>query len=86
MKSKSHFKEPNAIKKQERDCKPKDGVGITWDFSCPQYDQRSGPWINAGTNYGKGINQPVGHKGNPKSKVEVLPYGRHPTMDSDEVI
>lgn len=84
MKSDSHFKEPNAIKGQRPKDQPKDSVNSPWDFRCPQYDQRSSNWVNAGTHYGVGINQPIGHKGNPKSKVDVLPYGRVPTMDTDE--
>jgi len=86
MKSNPHFKQPNAIKKQEPECKPKDGKASFWQFKAPEYDQRSGPWISAGTNYGKAINQPVGHEGNPKTRVDVLPFGRPPTMDTDEVI
>lgn len=85
MKSDSHFKEPNAIKKQKPECKPEDGVKSPWDYRCPQYDQRSGPWVNAGTHYGKGINQPIGHEGNPKMRVSTMPFGRIATMDADEV-
>ncbi len=84
MKSDPHFKETNAIKKQREKDKPKDGVNSPWDFRCPQYDQRSSNFVNAGTYYGVGINQPVGHEGNPKSRVDVLPFGRVQTMDSDE--
>jgi hypothetical protein len=85
MKSNSHFHEPNAIKKQEPKCKPKDGKGIEWDYRSPQYDERSSNWVNAGTHYGVGINQPIGHEGNPKQRVACLPYGRIQTMDTDEV-
>lgn len=85
MKSDSHFKDPIAIKNQRPEDKPKDGNKSPWDFRCPQYDQRSGPWINAGTHYGIGHKQPIGHKGNSMSKVSTLPYGRHATMDCDEV-
>lgn len=85
MKSDPKFKETNSIKNQRPEDKPKDGVRSPWDFRCPQYDQRSSNWVNAGTHYGVGINQPIGHEGNPKSRVDVLPYGRVPTMDSDEI-
>lgn len=84
MKSDSHFKQPNAVSNQRPKDKPKDGEGITWDYRCPQYDERSSNWVNAGTCYGVGMNQPVGHEGNPKMRVSTLPYGRVPTMQVDE--
>lgn len=84
MKSDPHFKETNAIKKQNPNCKPENGVNSPWDFRCPQYDQRSSNFVNAGTHYGIGINQPVGHKEKAKQRVDVLPFGRPKTMDSDE--
>lgn len=85
MKSDPHFKEPNAIKNQRPKDHPKDEQKTAWDFTCPQYDQRSSNFVNAGTHYGIGYPQPVGHEGNPKMRVETLPFGRPPTMDSDEV-
>lgn len=69
------FKEPNAIKNQKPKDKPIDGKNSPFDFRCPQYDQRSGNFVQAGTNYGVGINQPVGHLGNAKLYVDVLPMG-----------
>ncbi len=85
MKSDPKFKETNAIKNQRPEDKPKDGVNSPWDFRCPQYDQRSSNWVNAGTHYGIAMRQPVGHEGNPKQRVATLPYGRDvPTMDTDE--
>ena len=85
MKSDSKFKDPVKIKKQRPEDKPKDGKNSPWDFRCPQYDQRSSTYVNAGTHYGTAINQPVGHEGNPKQRVEVLPFGRPSTMEVDEV-
>jgi hypothetical protein len=82
---KSHFKDPTAIKKQMPKDKPEDGKKSPWDFTCPQYDQRSSCFVNAGTHYGVGPKQSVGHEGNPKSKVDVLPMSRHPTMEVDEI-
>lgn len=82
--SKSGFNDPDRIKTQRPEDKPKDGKNSPWDFTCPQYDQRSSNFVNAGTNYGVGINQPIGHKGNPKDKVPCLPYGRVDTMRVDE--
>jgi len=83
---KSKFKDPAAIKKQEPKDKPVDGKNSPWDFRCPQYDQRSSCFVNAGTDYGVGINQPVGHSGDPKQKVDVYPYGsfKKKTNEKDE--
>jgi len=82
--SASGFSDPAKIKTQREDDKPKDGKNSPWDFRCPQYDQRSSIFINAGTNYGVGLRQPIGHSGNPKDKVATLPYGRVETMRVDE--
>ncbi len=84
MKSDPKFKDPIKPKHIEPKETPKDGVNSPWDFRAPCYDQRSGPWVNAGTKYGVGHRQPVGHKGNPKERADVLPMGSYPTMDSDE--
>ena len=84
MKSDPKFKETNKIRNQRPEDKPKDGVNSPWDYRCPQYDQRSRSFVNAGTHYGVGINQPIGHTGNPKQFVDVLPQGRHTTMMDDE--
>lgn len=85
--AKSGFKEPNRIKTQVQECEPEDGKDSPFDFRCPQYDQRSSSFINAGTHYGTGINQPIGHMGNPKRDVDVLPRDRRnvTTMRVDEV-
>jgi len=56
-----------------------------WDFRCPPYDERSSCYVDAGSHYGIGHRQPVGHEGNPKSKASVLPHGRIKTMRVDEV-
>lgn len=82
---KTGFKEPNGIKKQEPQDKPVDGKKSPWDFTCPQYDQRSSCFVNAGTHYGVAMKQPVGTEGNPKSRVDTLPYGRVNTMKIDDV-
>lgn len=82
----SKFSDPASIQGQRPVDYPKDGKNSPWDFTCPQYDQRSSNFVNAGTNYGIGINQPVGHKGNPKQRVDVLPFGRPSTMRVDEVV
>lgn len=82
--SKSGFSDPDAIKYQRPEDKPVDGKKSPWDFRCPQYDQRSSNFLNAGTDYGRGINQPVGHKGNPKRTVPCMPMGEVNTMRVDE--
>ena len=81
---KSGFKDPIAIKKQDPKDKPVDGKNSPWDFRCPQYDERSSCFVNAGTHYGVGHKQPVGHHGDPKGKVDVLPSGKHKGMEVDE--
>jgi len=73
---KTGFKETNKIKYQ----KPKDVEKSPFSFKCPQYDNRSSCFIQAGTTYGVGMRQPVGHDGNPKTTAEVLPKGRVHTL------
>lgn len=84
--AKSGFADPARIKYQREEDKPVDGKKSPWDFRCPQYDQRSSNFIQAGTTYGLGIKQPVGHSGNPKRTVDVLPMDctKVTTMRIDE--
>jgi len=56
----------------------KKSVKNPWDFKCPDYDQRSSCYVNAGTDYGVGKNQPVGHAGNPSSSG--VPMGKVNTL------
>jgi hypothetical protein len=81
---KTGFKDPTAIKNQRPEDKPKDGKKSPWDFTCPQYDQRTSNFVNAGTHYGVGHKQPVGHQNDPKQRVDVLPFGRPSTLKDDE--
>jgi hypothetical protein len=83
MNSDPKFKDPIKIKNQRPEDKPKDGKNSPWDFRCPQYDQRSSNFVNAGTHYGVGHKQPVGHKGNPVERVPTMPFGRPETMEVD---
>jgi hypothetical protein len=83
--TKDGFEDPARIKEQNERDQPKDGVKSPWDFRCPQYDQRSSNFINAGTHYGVGINQPIGHEGNPKSEVPALPRTRRNTLQDDDL-
>ena len=82
--SKSGFKDPIAIKEQREKDSPMDGKNSPYDWRCPQYDQRSSNFINAGTHYGVGHKAPIGHEGNPQQRVATLPYGTHSTMRDDE--
>lgn len=83
--SKSHFADPIKIKTQREEDKPKDGKNSPWDYRCPQYDQRSSNFINAGTNYGIGQASPIGHKGNPTKTASTLPMtSDFETMRVDE--
>ena len=82
--AKSGFADPDRIKYQRPEDKPVDGKNSPWDFRCPQYDQRSSNFVNAGTHYGVGIKQPIGHTGNPKYAVDVLPASNKNTMRVDE--
>jgi len=81
----SNFADPIAIRNQNPNDKPVDGVGVQWDFRCPQYDQRSSNFVNAGTHYGVGRKQPIGHEGNPKMHVDVLPQSRKNTLQDDDL-
>lgn len=54
-----------------------------WNFQAPQYDQRTSSFIQAGDDHGVGFNQPVGHHGDPKVKVDCLPSGRVNTLKDD---
>ena len=73
---KSGFKDPTSIKKQAPRDHPKDGIKSPWDFTCPQYDQRTSCFVNAGTHYGVGHRQPVGRMGDPKQMAPTLPQDR----------
>lgn len=74
---KSGFKDPIAVKKGTT-------VKNPWDFTAPCYDQRTSNFVNAGTHYGVGHRQPVGHSGDPKQKAACLPSGRVNTMQVDD--
>ena len=80
---KTGFKDPTAIKKQAPVDRPNDGKPAVWDFTCPQYDQRSSCFVNAGTHYGTGHKQPVGTKEH--STKSAIPFGRVNTLKTDEV-
>jgi hypothetical protein len=83
--TKSGFFDPDRIKEQNKKDQPKDGLRSPWDFRCPQYDQRSSNFVNAGTHYGIAMKQPIGHKGNPKKTVLSLPTSRVDTQQVDDL-
>ncbi len=79
---KTGFKDPIAIKKQSPKDKPVDGKNTPWDFTCPQYDERTSCFVNAGTHYGTGHRQPVGTEQH--SSAGGVPTGRVNTLRVDE--
>jgi hypothetical protein len=81
----SNFSDPVEIKDQNPVDQPKNGINSPWDFRCPQYDQRSGNFVNAGTHYGVGYTNPIGHKGPAKQEVPSLPCHRVLTMQIDDL-
>lgn len=54
-----------------------------WDFTQPEYDERSSCYINAGTHHGVGKPQPIGSEKH--SMKGAVPVGRPPQMRVDEV-
>jgi len=83
--TRSGFVDRIMIKDQNPRDQPKDGVRSPWDFTCPQYDQRSSNFVNAGTHYGVGHRQPIGHKGKALSEVPTLPNNRINTLQDDDL-
>jgi hypothetical protein len=55
-----------------------------WDYRMPHYDERSSCYMDAGTHYGVGFNNPVGHDGPVKQRVATMPFGHKLGMESDE--
>lgn len=56
-----------------------------WDFRAPPYDERSSCYVNAGSHWGVGFTNPVGHVGNAKMRIPTLPYGKPETLQVAEV-
>lgn len=56
-----------------------------WDYKAPEYDERSSCYVNAGSHYGVGYKNPVGHTGNPKARVPTMPFGKREGIEVDEV-
>lgn len=72
------FADPIAPKKDKEKKSP-------WDYTCPQYDERTSCYVNAGSHWGVGHRNPVGHKENPKTRVPTMPFGRPPTLKVTEI-
>jgi len=81
---KSGFKDPTAVKKQDPKDHPIDGKNTPWDFTCPQYDERTSCFVNAGTHYGVGHRTPVGSESGPKQRVSTMPFGKKMGMKVSE--
>jgi hypothetical protein len=80
---KTGFNDPIKIRENKPRNSPENGRNSPWDFRCPAYDERTSCFVSAGTHYGVGHKQPVGHHGNP-SKGSAIPQGRVTTMRIDE--
>lgn len=51
----------------------KKAVKNPWSFAAPEYDHRSSVFVNAGTHYGVGYTNPIGHSSSPKQSVPTMP-------------
>jgi hypothetical protein len=65
--------------KQEKKYK---AIKNPWDFRMPMYDERTSCYTNAGSHYGIGYCQPVGHEGKAALHVDTLPYGKVKTQQT----
>lgn len=72
------FKDPIAIKEGKR-------IKSPWNFNCPPYDERTSCYVDAGSHYGIGHKNPIGYTGDPKMRVETLPFNKREGMKVDEV-
>lgn len=69
--------------KDRLEVKNEKGMRSPWDFTCPDYDQRSSCFVNAGSHYGVGVKQPIG-KTHATNKG-AIPTGKTMGMTVDEV-
>jgi|BogFormECP03_OM2_1039629.scaffolds.fasta_scaffold00001_42 hypothetical protein len=70
---KTGFNDPIAPKSGKKKKSP-------WDYQCPEYDERSSCYVHAGSNFGIGHRNPIGHDGAVKQRVATMPFGRVNTM------
>lgn len=75
--AKSGFKDPIAPPSGKEKKSP-------WDYRCPTYDERTSCYVNAGSHYGVGHTNPVGHDGKVKQRVPTMPFGKVNTMKVDD--
>ncbi len=75
---KSGFKDPIAPPAEKK-------MKTPWTFTAPEYDQRTSCFVDAGSHYGIGMKNPVGHKGPTKQRVDTMPFGKPKTMVTDYV-
>lgn len=54
-----------------------------WDFTCPDYDQRSSKFVNAGEHHGVGYRQPVGTSTH--NMKGAVPVGKGMGMTVDQI-
>lgn len=73
------FNDPIAVKDETKKIKS------PFNFDCPQYDERSSCYVNAGSHYGVGHKQPVGHHGDPTTTASTLPQHQKAGMKVAEV-
>jgi len=73
---KSGFSDPIAIKEKKEGKNP-------WNFKAPPYDERSSSFVSAGSDYGVGHRQPVGHKEGASERASTMPMGKVNTMKTD---
>lgn len=62
---------------------PKTTQKSPWDFTCPDYDQRSSCFVNAGAHHGVGYRQPVGSLKH--TNKGAVPVGKGMGMTDDEI-
>lgn len=67
------FKDPIAVKDGRK-------IKSPWNFNAPCYDERTSCYVDAGSHYGIGHRNPVGHTGDPKQRVATLPFGKREGM------
>jgi hypothetical protein len=55
-----------------------------WDFRAPKYDERTSCYVDAGSHYGVGFTNPVGHTSGVKQRVATMPFDHKLGMETDE--
>lgn len=76
---KTGFKNPLGVEEGKK-------IKSPFNFDAPPYDERSSCFIKAGTNYGLGHRQPVGHPGNANQRADTMPVGKVNTQEVSYVL